>query len=188
MIEIERLKKVTNFSWILKSVKVYIAIKRKLMEGDKMAGRHGNKGVISRILPEEDMPYFTDGTPVDIILNPLGVPSRLNVGQVLETHLGWAAWGLGEKVNALLRQAVNVETIRRELKGIYSSPETDAFIDEATDEEIIAFARRLWEGVPIVTPVFDGANEGEIVELLNQAELSSTGQTVLFDGRTGGTI
>jgi len=98
--------------------------------------------VLSRILPEEDMPYFTDGTPVDIILNPLGVPSRLNVGQVLETHLGWAAWGLGEKVNALLRQAVNVETIRRELKGIYSSPETDAFIDEATDQEIIAFARR----------------------------------------------
>jgi len=170
---------------VIKMVKVYVAIKRKLSVGDKMAGRHGNKGVLSRILPEEDMPYFTDGTPVDIILNPLGVPSRLNVGQVLETHLGWAAWGLGEKVNALLRQAVNVETIRRELKGIYSSPETDAFIDEATDQEIIAFARRLREGVPIVTPVFDGANEGEIVELLNQAELSSTGQTVLFDGRTG---
>lgn len=170
---------------VIKMVKVYVAVKRKLSVGDKMAGRHGNKGVLSRILPEEDMPYFADGTPVDIILNPLGVPSRMNVGQILETHLGWASRGLGEKIKALLDKTGDVAKLRKELKAIYSSPETDKFIDEASDEEVKDLARRLRHGVPIVTPVFDGANENEIVDMLKMADLPTTGQTILFDGRTG---
>jgi len=170
---------------VIKMVKVYVAVKRKLSVGDKMAGRHGNKGVLSRILPEEDMPYFADGTPVDIVLNPLGVPSRMNVGQILETHLGWVSRRLGEKIGELLSRSGDIDQLKKELKAIYSSPETDRFIDEASDEEIKAFARRLRHGIPMVTPVFDGANENEIVDMLKLAGLPKSGQTILFDGRTG---
>jgi DNA-directed RNA polymerase subunit beta len=170
---------------VIKMVKVYIAIKRKLSVGDKMAGRHGNKGVLSRILPEEDMPYFRDGTPLDIILNPLGVPSRMNVGQVLETHLGWAAKGLGEKVNVLLEKNFHVDQLRKELKSIYTSPEFDHFVDGSSDEEIKSFVRKVKRGVLVATPVFDGADEGEVRNMLAMAELPEKGQTVLFDGRTG---
>ena len=170
---------------VIKLVKVYIAIKRKLSVGDKMAGRHGNKGVLSRILPEEDMPYFKDGTPVDIILNPLGVPSRMNVGQILETHLGWAAKGLGEKINTLLTKCYGIDYLKREIKEIYSSPEFDRFVDGATEEEIKRFIGRLKRGIPVATPVFDGADESQIREMLKIADLPETGQTILFDGRTG---
>ena len=170
---------------VIKLVKVYVAIKRKLSVGDKMAGRHGNKGVLSRILPEEDMPYFKDGTPVDIVLNPLGVPSRMNVGQILETHLGWAAKGMGEKVNDLLEQHYGLDALKKELKGIYSSPEFDRFIKEASEEELRQFAKKLKKGVLVSTPVFDGANEKEIKSMLKASGLPETGQTVLYDGRTG---
>jgi DNA-directed RNA polymerase subunit beta len=170
---------------VIKMVKVYIAIKRKLSVGDKMAGRHGNKGVLSRILPEEDMPYFRDGTPVDIILNPLGVPSRMNVGQVLETHLGWAAKGLGEQINNLLEQHRNPDRLRGDLKRIYSSPEFDRFIDGASGEQITSFVHKLKKGVLMATPVFDGADEQEVRDMLSKAGLPEKGQTVLFDGRTG---
>ncbi|MDD5711864.1 MAG: DNA-directed RNA polymerase subunit beta [Smithellaceae bacterium] len=170
---------------VIKMVKVYIAIKRKLSVGDKMAGRHGNKGVLSRILPEEDMPYFVDGTPVDIILNPLGVPSRMNVGQILETHLGWAARGLGEKINAMMDKEFGADRLRQEMKKVYNSPEFTKFVDGATDEEIRKFVRRLKKGVFFATPVFDGAKEAEIAAILKSAGLSEGGQAVLFDGRTG---
>jgi DNA-directed RNA polymerase subunit beta len=170
---------------VIKLVKVYIAIKRKLSVGDKMAGRHGNKGVLSRILPDEDMPYFIDGTSVDIILNPLGVPSRMNVGQILETHLGWAAKGLGEKINALLEKYYSTDQLKKELKKLYASPEADRFVDGATEEEIKRFIRRLKAGLSVATPVFDGADEAEIQGMLRLANLPETGQTVLFDGRTG---
>jgi DNA-directed RNA polymerase subunit beta len=170
---------------VIKLVKVYVAIKRKLSVGDKMAGRHGNKGVLSRILPDEDMPYFIDGTPVDIILNPLGVPSRMNVGQILETHLGWAARGLGEKINALLEKYYSIDHLKKELKTIYGSPEADRFVDGATEEEIKKFIGRLKTGISVSTPVFDGADETEIQDMLRMANLPEIGQTVLFDGRTG---
>jgi DNA-directed RNA polymerase subunit beta len=170
---------------VIKLVKVYIAIKRKLSVGDKMAGRHGNKGVLSRILPEEDMPYFSNGTPVDIILNPLGVPSRMNVGQILETHLGWAAKGLGEKINALLEKHYSVDQLKKELKRVYASPECNRFLDGATETEIKKFIGKLKKGISVATPVFDGADESEIKEMLKMANLSENGQTTLFDGRTG---
>ena len=170
---------------VIKLVKVYIAIKRKLSVGDKMAGRHGNKGVLSRILPEEDMPYFKDGTPVDIVLNPLGVPSRMNVGQILETHLGWAARGMGEKINALAEKHYGLGPLKKELKEVYSSPEFDRFIDDASEEEIRQFASRLKRGILVETPVFDGADEKEIKNMLKASGLPETGQTTLFDGRTG---
>jgi len=170
---------------VIKMIKVYVAIKRKLSVGDKMAGRHGNKGVLSRILPEEDMPYLSDGTPVDIILNPLGVPSRMNVGQILETHLGWAGKGLGEKINSLLDKNGSVDLLKREIKKIYSSPEIDGFIDGSSEDEIGKFINRLKSGIRIATPVFDGAGEGEIKDMLKQADLPESGQTSLFDGRTG---
>jgi DNA-directed RNA polymerase subunit beta len=170
---------------VIKLVKVYIAIKRKLSVGDKMAGRHGNKGVLSRILPDEDMPYFSDGTPVDIILNPLGVPSRMNVGQILETHLGWAAKGLGENINALLEKFYSIDQLKKEVKKLYASPEADRFVDGATEEEIKRFIGRLKTGILFATPVFDGADEEEIQEMLSLANLPEIGQTVLFDGRTG---
>jgi DNA-directed RNA polymerase subunit beta len=170
---------------VIKMVKVFVAIKRKLSVGDKMAGRHGNKGVLSRILPEEDMPFFTDGTPVDIILNPLGVPSRMNVGQILETHLGWAAKGLGDKIGNLLEKKQDLEKIKKELKAIYASPEFDRFVDGSTDEEITRFTQRIRKGISIATPVFDGADEKEITDMLRFANLPEKGQTVLFDGRTG---
>ncbi|MBA4397901.1 MAG: DNA-directed RNA polymerase subunit beta, partial [Syntrophus sp. (in: bacteria)] len=170
---------------VIKLVKVYIAIKRKLSVGDKMAGRHGNKGVLSRILPDEDMPYFIDGTPVDIILNPLGVPSRMNVGQILETHLGWAAKGLGEKINEMMDKYYSTDQLKKELKKLYASPEADRFVDGATEEEIKKFIRRLKTGISVATPVFDGADETEIQDMLKLTNLPETGQTVLFDGKTG---
>ncbi|MDP2725188.1 MAG: DNA-directed RNA polymerase subunit beta, partial [Syntrophales bacterium] len=170
---------------VIKLVKVYIAIKRKLAVGDKMAGRHGNKGVLSRILPEEDMPYFADGTPVDIVLNPLGVPSRMNVGQILETHLGWASKGLGEKINALLEKQAKVAELRAKLKDIYCSPAFDGFVDGATEAQIRQFMQRMKKGIPMASPVFDGASHDEIREMLKMAGLPETGQTALYDGRTG---
>ncbi len=170
---------------VIKMVKVYIAIKRKLSVGDKMAGRHGNKGVLSRILPEEDMPYFREGTPVDIILNPLGVPSRMNVGQVLETHLGWAAKRLGEEINTLLEKNYGINQLKENLKDIYSSSEFDRFVDGASDDEIKSFIRKLKGGILMATPVFDGADEQEVRDMLTKAKLPEKGQTVLFDGRTG---
>ncbi|MEN6321791.1 MAG: DNA-directed RNA polymerase subunit beta [Syntrophaceae bacterium] len=170
---------------VIKMVKVYIAIKRGLSVGDKMAGRHGNKGVLSRILPAEDMPYFKDGTSVDIILNPLGVPSRMNVGQILETHLGWAAKGLGDKINLMLEKQYGTEQLKQELKSVYSSSEFDSFIDGMSEDELRAFVRKLKRGVLVSTPVFDGADESEIRNLLKMVDLPENGQTILFDGRTG---
>jgi len=170
---------------VIKLVKVYVAIKRKLSVGDKMAGRHGNKGVLSRILPEEDMPYFKDGTPVDIVLNPLGVPSRMNVGQILETHLGWAARGMGEKINALVEKNCGLDLLKKEMKAVYSSPEFNRFIDGASGDEIRKFAGRLKKGILVSTPVFDGADEKEIKNMLKAGGLPETGQTILFDGRNG---
>lgn len=170
---------------VIKLVKVYIAIKRKLSVGDKMAGRHGNKGVLSRILPEEDMPFFRDGTPVDIILNPLGVPSRMNVGQILETHLGWAAKGLGERVGAVYENNFSIDAVKKEMKKLYGSKDFEAYIDGASDTDIRRLVGRLKSGIPVATPVFDGAHEGEIRDLLKTADLPQFGQALLFDGRTG---
>ncbi len=171
---------------VIKMVKVYIAIKRRLSVGDKMAGRHGNKGVLSRILPEEDMPYFADGSPVDIVLNPLGVPSRMNVGQILETHLGWAAKSIGEDLNELLEEHnSSLNHIKNELKKSYSSPDFDKFIDQASSEDIKRFAGRLKKGMLVASPVFDGCSEEQIGEMLQKADLPETGQSLLFDGRTG---
>ena len=171
---------------MLKMVKVYLAVKRRVQPGDKMAGRHGNKGVISTIVPVEDMPYLEDGTPVDVVLNPLGVPSRMNVGQVLETHLGWAAKGLGLKIGRMLEAQQAVADVRGFVKRIYNDtggqPEA---IDSLSDAEIVALAKNLSRGVPIATPVFDGASEAEIKRLLELADLPLSGQTHLTDGRTG---
>jgi DNA-directed RNA polymerase subunit beta len=170
---------------VIKTVKVYIAMKRKLSVGDKMSGRHGNKGIISRILPEEDLPYLEDGTPVEIVLNPLGVPSRMNVGQILETHLGWAAKGLGWKIEEYLQKNFNPKLLQRKIKEIYSSKEVNEYLDQATDEEIIELARKLGKGIFVSVPVFDGASEEEIKDHLKKAGLPITGQTTLYDGRTG---
>jgi DNA-directed RNA polymerase subunit beta len=172
---------------VFKMVKVYLAIKRKLSVGDKMAGRHGNKGVISRILPEEDMPYLADGVPVDIVLNPLGVPSRMNVGQILETHLGWAARGLGEQIDAMLRAELNPETqeLRKKLGEIYDDAEITARLEGASEDEIQSLAESVRKGIHVATAVFDGAKEPEIGIELDRAGLPATGQTVLFDGRSG---
>ena len=156
-----------------------------------MAGRHGNKGVLSRILPEEDMPYFEDGTPVDIVLNPLGVPSRMNVGQILETHLGWAAKGTGEVLNRMLRENFSTEKLREKLLNIFDSHESgrrkraQQVIEEMDDDQVKRFAASLHDGVPVSTPVFDGAREGEIKSFLDEAGFPSNGQTILHDGRTG---
>jgi len=168
---------------VLKMVKVYVAVKRRLQPGDKMAGRHGNKGVISKITPVEDMPHMADGTPVDIVLNPLGVPSRMNVGQILETHLGWAAKGLGVKIGALLKQQQKLAELRKVIEGIYSGRDED--VSKLTDEEVLQLAGNLKEGVPFATPVFDGAAESEINAMLEMAGLPVSGQVQLFDGRTG---
>ena len=171
---------------VLKMVKVYLAVKRRIQPGDKMAGRHGNKGVISTIVPVEDMPYLKDGTPVDIVLNPLGVPSRMNVGQVLETHLGRAAKGLGKKIDDMLRAQESVTKVRQFLDTIYNKTGGGSEdIKSLTDPEVLELAGNLVNGVPTATPVFDGANEDEIKELLRLADLSDTGQSVLHDGRTG---
>jgi DNA-directed RNA polymerase subunit beta len=171
---------------VLKMVKVYMAVKRRIQPGDKMAGRHGNKGVISMIVPTEDMPYMEDGTPVDIVLNPLGVPSRMNIGQVLETHLGWAAKGLGARIGEMLEGRNAITRVRSFLDSIYNSDRKDRVVmKEFTDEEIETLAGNLVQGVPMATPVFDGANEAEIKHLLSLAELPLSGQTTLYDGRTG---
>jgi len=161
-------------------------VKRRVQPGDKMAGRHGNKGVISTIVPVEDMPYMADGTPVDIVLNPLGVPSRMNVGQVLETHLGWAAKGLGLKIGEMIRNGSEVKELRGFMDKVYNQTGGQkAEISSLNDEEISELAKNLTFGVPIATPVFDGANEEEIKQLLKIADLPETGQTTLYDGRTG---
>jgi DNA-directed RNA polymerase subunit beta len=171
---------------VLKMVKVYLAVKRRIQPGDKMAGRHGNKGVISTIVPVEDMPYLDDGTPVDIVLNPLGVPSRMNVGQVLETHLGWAAKGLGRKIGAMLEAQEATAKIRQFLDTIYNKTGGKAEdIKSLSDPEVLELAGNLVNGVPIATPVFDGATEAEIKTMLELADLSDTGQSKLNDGRTG---
>ena len=171
---------------VLKMVKVYLAVKRRVQPGDKMAGRHGNKGVISTIVPVEDMPYLEDGTPVDVVLNPLGVPSRMNVGQVLETHLGWAAKGLGLKIGRMLEQQQAVADLRSFVGRVYNDTGGQKeSIDSLTDAEVVALAKNLKRGVPIATPVFDGASEKEIKKLLELADLPLSGQTQLFDGRTG---
>jgi DNA-directed RNA polymerase subunit beta len=170
---------------VIKLVKVYIAMKRKLSVGDKMAGRHGNKGVIARILPEEDMPYLEDGTPVEIVLNPLGVPSRMNVGQILETHLGWAGFTLGEKIGNLLKENTRTEAIRRELKALFKDSKLADIISDTTDDELEVLAPTLARGVYMGSPVFDGAKEGEIKALLEHAGLPTSGKTTLHDGMTG---
>ncbi len=172
---------------VMKMVKVFVAVKRKLQPGDKMAGRHGNKGVISKIVPVEDMPYLEDGTPVDIVLNPLGVPSRMNVGQILETHLGWACSGLGRQIGEMLDQTSGVEAsnLKEKFKRIYGDQEFRENISELSDEETFELANNLRGGVPIATPVFDGAHESDIVEMLEKAGLNSSGQVTLVDGGTG---
>jgi DNA-directed RNA polymerase subunit beta len=171
---------------VIKMVKVYVAIKRKLQVGDKMAGRHGNKGVVSRILPEEDMPYLADGTPVDIVLNPLGVPSRMNVGQILETHLGWAARALGDQIRTMLEEKYGADPIRARLKDVYGDDvEFAEFLAKLGDDDVKSLARKLQRGVFFGTPVFDGASEGHIKGALATARLPSSGQAILFDGRTG---
>jgi DNA-directed RNA polymerase subunit beta len=170
---------------VLKMVKVYVAVKRRLQPGDKMAGRHGNKGVISKIVPVEDMPHMADGTPVDIVLNPLGVPSRMNVGQILETHLGWAAKGLGLKLGALLKAQATIAELRGELVKIYNASGKPEDVDRLTDEEVLQLSGNLREGVPFATPVFDGASEAEIDAMLELAGLPRSGQVTLHDGRTG---
>jgi DNA-directed RNA polymerase subunit beta len=171
---------------VLKMVKVYLAVKRRIQPGDKMAGRHGNKGVISTIVPVEDMPYLEDGNPVDIVLNPLGVPSRMNVGQVLETHLGWAAKGVGKKIDEMLKAQESMAKIRKFLEEVYNKTggKTED-LKSFSDEEVLELAGNLTNGVPTATPVFDGATEEEIKGLLKLAELDISGQSTLYDGRTG---
>ena len=169
---------------VMKMVKVFVAVKRKLQPGDKMAGRHGNKGVISKINPLEDMPFLEDGTPVDIVLNPLGVPSRMNVGQILETHLGWACSGVGKMIDEALETyhaEGNADSLRGVVQHVYGDDETLP----KTDEEIVELASNVVRGVPIATPVFDGAREPDIVKMLEKAGLHSSGQMTMFDGRTG---
>jgi DNA-directed RNA polymerase subunit beta len=171
---------------VLKMVKVYLAVKRRVQPGDKMAGRHGNKGVISSIVPVEDMPYMADGTPVDIVLNPLGVPSRMNIGQILETHLGWAAKGLGAKIGKMLEAQQAAGEIRKFLGQVYNDTGGQKEdLKSLTDAEVFELAKNLKHGVPMATPVFDGASEEEIKNLLALADLPGSGQTVLHDGRTG---
>jgi DNA-directed RNA polymerase subunit beta len=170
---------------VMKMVKVFVAVKRKVQPGDKMAGRHGNKGVISQIVPVEDMPYLEDGTPVDIVLNPLGVPSRMNVGQILETHLGWACRGLGVKVGEALhayQESNKPKPLKDLLKSIYGD---DKAVAALRDDQLIDVSKRLSAGVPVATPVFDGAHEGDVSDMLRAADLDSSGQVTLFDGRSG---
>jgi DNA-directed RNA polymerase subunit beta len=170
---------------VLKMVKVYMAVKRRMQPGDKMAGRHGNKGVVSMIVPVEDMPHTEDGTPVDIVLNPLGVPSRMNVGQILETHLGWAAKGLGNEIGKMLDQQSKVTEIRKFLDQVYNHADKKVDLKSLDEDELMELAGNLRDGVPMATPVFDGAEESEIHRMLELANLPITGQTTLYDGRTG---
>ena len=173
---------------VMKMVKVFVAVKRKLQPGDKMAGRHGNKGVISNIVPIEDMPYLEDGTSVDIVLNPLGVPSRMNVGQILETHLGWASAGLGEQIGNMVdevRRGSKIDDLKKRLKIVYGDDQYKATVAELNDSQVMELSQNLRKGVPMATPVFDGAHEADINNMLAMAGLSDTGQSTLFDGRTG---
>jgi DNA-directed RNA polymerase subunit beta len=174
---------------VLKMVKVYLAVKRRIQPGDKMAGRHGNKGVVSTIVPVEDMPYMADGHTVDIVLNPLGVPSRMNIGQILEVHLGWAAKGLGQKIQRMLEAREKVAELRKFLDQIYNHDKKTHVarvdLEQFSDDELLRLAGNLTDGVPMATPVFDGANEDEIKAMLRLADLPESGQTTLFDGRTG---
>jgi DNA-directed RNA polymerase subunit beta len=184
--KIARLKKGDELPpGVFKMVKVYVAIKRKLSVGDKMAGRHGNKGVISRILPVEDMPYLADGSPVDVCLNPLGVPSRMNVGQILETHLGWAAHGLGQRIGDLMDQAASPQVLREKLKQVYANDQVSSALDEASDDTIVSLAKNVRGGIHVASNVFDGATEEQVKGELRRAGLRETGQTILFDGRSG---
>ena len=174
---------------VMKMVKVFVAMKRKLQPGDKMAGRHGNKGVISRIVPVEDMPYMENGKPVDVCLNPLGVPSRMNVGQILETHLGWACSELGEKVNKLCNEYLSKQKTLEQVKGalgnIYNKDEIQKEIKQLKEDETKDLLQNLSNGVPIATPVFDGASVEDVTNMLKFADLPESGQTKLYDGRTG---
>jgi DNA-directed RNA polymerase subunit beta len=168
----------------MKMVKVFVAVKRKIQPGDKMAGRHGNKGVVSKIVPVEDMPFLEDGTSVDIVLNPLGVPSRMNVGQILETHLGWACAGLGKQIGAAVdayRKAHDAKKLRKTIEQVFGKDG----LAELEDEDLAALGTSLRRGVPIATPVFDGAKETDIEEMLEMAGLDKSGQVTLYDGRTG---
>ncbi|HYS09984.1 MAG TPA: DNA-directed RNA polymerase subunit beta, partial [Myxococcales bacterium] len=184
--KISRLKKGDELPpGVIKMVKVYVAIKRKLAVGDKMAGRHGNKGVVSRVLAAEDMPYLEDGRPVDLVLNPLGVPSRMNIGQILETHLGWAARGLGEQIQKMIDEKWNPEAIKKDLKKVYDTKELHELLDQLPEKELMKLAQKLVKGVHFASPVFDGAREVEILAQLEHANLPKTGQMILFDGRTG---
>ncbi|MBT3909015.1 MAG: DNA-directed RNA polymerase subunit beta [Rhodospirillaceae bacterium] len=187
--KVEKLQRGDDLSpGVMKMVKVFVAVKRKLQPGDKMAGRHGNKGVISKIVPSEDMPYLEDGTPVDVVLNPLGVPSRMNVGQILETHMGWACRGLGEQIGEMLdaaRQANSYTKLKNHLKDVYDATEFKRDISQLDDSGMDELGENLRNGVPIATPVFDGAREAEIDEMLEKAGLSKSGQCTLTDGRTG---
>ncbi|HEY5995820.1 MAG TPA: hypothetical protein VIU29_02310, partial [Candidatus Deferrimicrobiaceae bacterium] len=170
---------------VLKMVKVYIAMKRKLSVGDKMAGRHGNKGVISRILPEEDMPYLADGTPVDVVLNPLGVPSRMNVGQILEAHLGWAARELGQQLVRVIGKDYSARAVKDWLLRVYSSERFAEYLNGLSDDAVLSVGRAMADGVFVASPVFSGAKEEEIKKFLRFASLPETGQTILYDGKTG---
>jgi len=174
---------------VLKMVKVFLAVKRRIQPGDKMAGRHGNKGVVSNVVPVEDMPYMASGETVDIVLNPLGVPSRMNIGQILEVHLGWAAKGLGRKIQGMLEAQAAINDLRRFLDEVYNHDKTQhanhVDLDQFSDEELLRLAGNLTDGVPMATPVFDGATEAEIKHMLALADLPLSGQTQLFDGRTG---
>ncbi|MEO1705772.1 MAG: DNA-directed RNA polymerase subunit beta, partial [Pseudomonadota bacterium] len=173
---------------VMKMVKVFIAVKRKLQPGDKMAGRHGNKGVISKVVPMEDMPFLGDGTPVDFVLNPLGVPSRMNVGQILETHMGWAARGLGIKIDDALgeyRRSGDMTPVKDALKIAYGEQTYDDAFGGLDDEAILESAGTVTRGVPIATPVFDGAKESDVDDALVRAGFDTSGQSALFDGRTG---
>ncbi|MBI3178489.1 MAG: DNA-directed RNA polymerase subunit beta, partial [Deltaproteobacteria bacterium] len=185
--KIARLKKGDELApGVIKMVKVYLAIKRKMQVGDKMAGRHGNKGVISRILPMEDMPYMADGTPVDIVLNPLGVPSRMNVGQILETHLGGGAREIGRKLAAMVDEVKgSYDKARRELKRHFDTDEQQQLLDKMSDKDIAKLVSKVRDGIHMASPVFEGAKEAEIRQVLEVAGLASNGQTVLFDGRSG---
>jgi DNA-directed RNA polymerase subunit beta len=176
-------------------VKVYLAVKRRLQPGDKMAGRHGNKGVVSRIVPVEDMPYMADGTPVDIVLNPLGVPSRMNVGQILETHLGWAAKGIGQRIGDMLQAESSANDVRKYLEKVYNTSGHPEELKTLSDKEVLELATNLKDGVPFATPVFDGASENEIRQMLELAYPDDVAarigltptrtQVQLFDGRNG---
>ena len=171
---------------VMKVVKVFVAVKRRLMPGDKMAGRHGNKGVVSKIVPVEDMPYMENGKPVDIVLNPLGVPSRMNVGQILETHLGWACSELGDQIKGLLKDFENTfEDVKKKLKSIYGQDYYNNVVSKLSKKELFELVQNISNGVPIATPVFDGASTNDITDMLNLSKLPNSGQTSLWDGITG---